>query len=284
MFGKSRIFVPLIRIFVHQSSTSMAGFLFDQIVFGPISSRRMGRSLGVNLLPLNKKSCSFDCIYCECGWTLPKTDGAPLEYPEAELVAQALRFALQRMADKGEPMPDAITFAGNGEPTLHRQFHLVVEHTIALRDQYAPHARITVLTNGTTLHREEVFNALLKVDQNIQKLDGGTNETIRLINRPRNPAFNLRDFTKNLVRFNGKVIIQSLFLKGMMGTTPVDNTTPAEVDAWIQHLLQINPQYVMIYPIDRATPASGLIKLDVDTLHQIALQAEKAGISTRVYP
>jgi wyosine [tRNA(Phe)-imidazoG37] synthetase (radical SAM superfamily) len=262
----------------------MAGFLFDQIVFGPISSRRLGRSLGVNLLPLNKKSCSFDCIYCECGWTLPKAHGTPLEYPEAGLVAQALEHTLKQMAESGEPMPAAITFAGNGEPTLHRQFHLVVDSTIALRNRYAPKALITVLSNGTTLHREEVFNALLRVDQNIQKLDGGTNETIHLINRPRNPAFNLEDLTKNLCRFNGKVIIQSLFLKGMMGNTPVDNTTQKEIDAWIEHLLRINPEYVMIYPIDRATPASNLVKLDVPALHQIALQADKAGISTRVYP
>lgn len=264
--------------------TSMAGFLFEQIVFGPITSRRMGRSLGVNLLPLNKKSCSFDCIYCECGWTLPKTHGAPLEYPEAELVAQALEDALQRMAERGEPMPDAITFAGNGEPTLHKQFHLVVEHTIELRDKYAPKALITVLTNGTTLHREEVFNALLKVDQNIQKLDGGTNDTIRLINRPRNPAFNVEDHTNALCRFNGKVIIQSLFLKGMLGNTVVDNTTPKEVDAWVKLLQRIHPQYVMIYPLDRATPASNLVKLDVNELHEIARKAESAGIQTRVYP
>jgi wyosine [tRNA(Phe)-imidazoG37] synthetase (radical SAM superfamily) len=259
----------------------MTGFLFDQIVFGPIRSRRMGVSLGVNLLPLHSKSCSFDCIYCECGWTAdsPETD-EPLPTPGA--VAAALESKLKAMSAAGEPSPDVITFAGNGEPTLHPKFAEIINDTISIRDRFAPGTKISVLSNGTRLHLPSVFEALQRVDLNIQKLDGGFAATIIAINQP-SGQFNLENLVEQLCRFKGKVIIQTLFLRGTYGGQIIDNTTVEEVNRWISHLKRINPAYVMLYPIDRATPATDLIKLPAQTLHEIAARVENEGIKTKVY-
>ncbi len=258
----------------------MAGFLFDKIVFGPVMSRRLGRSLGVNLLPADGKCCTFDCIYCECGWT---TDGgvSGRKMPTGKEVADALEKKLKALAQQ-DALPDAITFAGNGEPTLHPDFPAIIEQTIALRNRYAPSAFVTVLSNGTGLEKPAVFEALLKADLNIQKLDAGTPRTFRLINRP-NRITDLDELVEKLAMFHGKVIIQSLFLRGNVDGEPVDNTTPEEVTAWIGHLKKISPSYVMIYPIDRATPASGLEKVDSATLHAIADMAGREGIDVRVF-
>lgn len=258
----------------------MAGFLFDEIVFGPIHSRRMGSSLGVNLLPLKRKYCTFNCIYCECGWTINDND-ANMGIPPLSLISSALEEKLIAQTNSKQ-LPDAITFAGNGEPTLHPEFAQVIDETIRLRDLYAPKSLITVLSNGTMLHHEKIFNALLKVDQNIQKLDAGTSQTIQRINQPY-AHYNLDNLVENLIRFNGKVIIQTLFLRGTWKDYPIDNTTKEELEKWLEHLKRIKPIYVMLYPIDRATPASGLEKIGPDELGIIAQQVQQAGIDTRVY-
>jgi wyosine [tRNA(Phe)-imidazoG37] synthetase (radical SAM superfamily) len=259
----------------------MAGFLFDKVVFGPLMSRRLGRSLGVNLLPSDAKCCTFDCIYCECGWT---ADGevSGRRMPSKEEVAETLEKKLKALKQQ-DALPDAITFAGNGEPTLHPDFPAIIEQTIALRNRLAPSAFVTVLSNGTRLTNPAVFEALMKADLNIQKLDAGTQQTFDLINRPGKPI-DLEELANELARFNGKVIIQTLFLKGVVDGRPVDNTTPEEIAAWIALLKKIAPAYVMIYPVDRETPAAGIVKIGATALREIADRAEAEGIDVRVYP
>ncbi|MFO7721737.1 MAG: radical SAM protein [Bacteroidales bacterium] len=255
----------------------MTGFLFDKIVFGPVHSRRMGISLGINLLPVDGKCCTFNCIYCECGWT-DKPNGKGTRLPEAEEVASALEKRLQTM----QPLPDAITFAGNGEPTIHPEFARIIDDTVRLREKYAPKALISVLSNGTRLHIPEVFDALLKVEMNIQKLDAGKEETIRLINQP-NPSFNLNQLVDNLCRFNGRIIVQTLFLRGHYRGQTIDNTSNEEVTFWIEHLKKIKPEYVMIYPIERETAASGIEKIPSMELEIIAGKVRNEGIEVKVY-
>jgi wyosine [tRNA(Phe)-imidazoG37] synthetase (radical SAM superfamily) len=263
----------------------MGGFLFHQLVFGPLQSRRMGSSLGVNLLPLDHKRCSFNCIYCECGWTPQRCAGEPDNgvYPPPDRVAAALETRLEQLRASGVKMPDAITFAGNGEPTLHPKFAEVIDRTIAARNTLSPTSKIVVLSNGSTLKKPAVFDALNKVEMNIQKLDGGSNATLLQINQPENPAFDTGELVEELSRFNGKVIIQTLFLRGIYHGIPINNTTAVEVEEWIRHLKKIGPQYVMIYPVDRGTPARDILKIPLKELEQIAARAEAEGISTKVY-
>ncbi len=260
----------------------MAGFLFDQVVFGPLKSRRMGSSLGVNLLPLTAKCCSFNCIYCECGWTLKKSTASG-KFPPVSVVEEALEIKLKALCDEGRGLPDSITFAGNGEPTLHPQFPEIIMITKNLRDKYAPSSRIVVLSNGTTLGNPHVFNALKLADMNIQKLDGGTNETVKTINQPFNKEFDTEALIGNLCRFEGEVIIQTLFLKGILNGKHIDNTSDSEIFAWIENLKKIRPQFVMIYSIDRQTPCGGIQKVPVTVLEHIALRVNSAGVKTRVY-
>lgn len=259
----------------------MAGFLFDKVVFGPVQSRRLGRSLGVNLLPADGKCCTFDCIYCECGWT-DSSDLSGRKMPDRAAVIEALEKKLKALKQQ-DALPDAITFAGNGEPTLHPDFAAIIHDTLALRNRYAPSAFVTVLSNGTGLGNPEVFEALRKVDLNIQKLDAGTNHTLSLINRP-NRSVSTNQLVGQLAAFSGRVIVQTLFLRGTVDGVIIDNTTDDEVLAWIENLKKIAPAYVMIYPIDRETPAAGLEKIDPETLHSIAARASAAGIDVRVYP
>lgn len=258
----------------------MNGFLFEQIIFGPIKSRRLGISLGVNLLPLNKKHCTFNCLYCECGWTKPKKE-ACLTYPTREEIQQALDEKLTAMRKK-RAMLDAITFAGNGEPTLHKDFARIIDDTIGLRDKHYPFARIAVLSNGSLAGKPEVASALKKVDQNILKLDAGTEDTFQQINNPR-MKISLDQIISNLSPFKGQMIVQSLFVRGTHEGKPFDNTTPEEVNAWLEHLKILQPKGVMIYPIARATPAEDVEKVDLDELQKIAGKVEELGISTEVY-
>ncbi|MBN1197732.1 MAG: radical SAM protein [Bacteroidales bacterium] len=258
----------------------MAGFLFHEVVFGPVRSRRLGLSLGINLLPIHSKYCSFNCIYCECGWT-PRHTGERPTLPSREEVRWYLEKQLKQLASE-DYLPDAITYAGNGEPTIHPDFPLIVDDTIALRDELAPEARVTVLSNASMLHQEEVFDALLKLDNNIQKLDGGTNRIFHLMNHP------LTDLTldrvvADLKRFRGEVIIQTMFLRGHFRGQPVDNTTEEEVAAWIEKLTEIRPKSVMIYPVARATPVHDLEKIPIFELEKIAEKVKGAGIRVEVY-
>ncbi|VAW17208.1 Fe-S OXIDOREDUCTASE [hydrothermal vent metagenome] len=257
----------------------MATFLFDKIIFGPVKSRRLGVSLGINLLPTDSKVCTFNCIYCECGWT-PKSYDSKVSLPGMDEVKLRLEEILQKMsAERG--LPDVITFAGNGEPTLHPQFAEIIDSTIELRDLYAPKARIAVLSNASVLHKKKVFEALLKVDDNIQKLDSAFEKTVQLMDSPR-ITFNLNNVVAQLKSFNGKVIIQTLFLKGSYKGQIVDNTTSEEVSAWLKLLQEINPGQVMIYTIERDTPVDGLEKVKPDILNEIAAKVREAGFEVQV--
>ncbi len=257
----------------------MSTFLFDQIIFGPVKSRRLGISLGVNLLPTDSKVCSFDCIYCECGWT-PKKRERKVVLPTRQEVRQKMEEKLSEMAENHE-LPDVITFAGNGEPTLHPDFEGIIDDTIELRNRLTPKARIAVLSNATMLHKPSVVRALLKVDDNIQKLDSAFEETIRKIDCPVS-SFNLNDVVENLKQFNGKVIIQTLFLRGKYQDEIIDNTTGMELSAWMKLLVEIKPQQVMIYTIARDTPASGLEKVKLEDLKQIAERVRAIGFDVQV--
>ncbi|TSA28248.1 MAG: radical SAM protein [Bacteroidetes bacterium] len=258
----------------------MAGFLFHEVVFGPVRSRRLGLSLGINLLPSHAKYCSFNCIYCECGWT-PANTRLPQELPSREEVRWYLEKQLKQLTGE-EYLPDAITFAGNGEPTIHPDFPSIVDDTIELRNILAPDARVTVLSNASMLHDEAVFQALLKLDHNIQKLDGGTERIFRLINNPVDPL-SFGSLTENLRRFHGKVIIQTMFLRGHYRGEPVDNTTGEEVSAWLEKLVEIQPRSVMIYPLARATPVNTLEKISTFELEKIAEKVREAGLQVEVY-
>lgn len=257
----------------------MATFLFDKIIFGPVKSRRLGVSLGINLLPVDTKICSFDCIYCECGWT-PRKREKKAELPSRATVAQKLEEQLRSMENAGK-LPDVITFAGNGEPTLHPEFPGIIDDTIALRDQLAPACKIAVLTNSTMINREAVFQALLKVDDNILKLDSAIQETVEWLNCPIG-SFHLDQVISLLARFGPRAIIQTLFVRGIHKGLPIDNTTEKELAAWMAAIKEIAPRQVMIYTIARDTPAEGLVKVPLKDLNRIAVLVREAGIDVQV--
>ena len=269
-----------LKIFVILQKFLKMAFLTEDLVFGPIHSRRLGNSLGVNLLPKVGKICTFNCVYCECGWNPEKRDekarlATPQEYE------QTLANALKSLV--GTPKePDSITFSGNGEPTLHPSFPEIIDITIKLRDKYVPKAVISVLTNGTNIHKDEIFKALQKVDNNICKLDGGTLDTIKKINLP-NVNIDLERYIDNLQRFEGQVIIQTLFLRGEHNGLTIDNTTDEEVNLWLSHLKKINPRKTMIYVIDRETPEKNLEKLSSEEMSQIADKVKALGLNVESY-
>jgi len=254
--------------------------LFDDIVFGPVRSRRFGVSLGVNLLPVSYKYCTFNCIYCECGWTYGENSQKE-KLPGREVIKKALNDRLIEMKQEGTE-PDNITFAGNGEPTVHPEFDGIIEDTLALRDRHFREAKVTVLSNASLLHKEKVFNALNKVDNNVLKLDSVIEGTFQKINQP-SPALKLKDIIEHIKRFEGNQVVQTLFMRGEHAGQHVDNTTPEEVGAWIQVLLEIKPKYVMIYPIERDTAAPGIEKISRGELESIAARVELAGIKTKIY-
>ena len=258
----------------------MATFLFDEIIFGPVKSRRLGVSLGINLLPTKKKICNFNCIYCECGWT-NDIDKAVSKLPLREEVYKALEWKLSEMKIKGE-VPDVITYAGNGEPTLHPSFPSIIDDSLILRDKYFPKARIAVLSNATTITNSAIKSALLKIDQNILKFDSAFDSTIKIHNQPR-VNISAEELINNLAGFNGKVIIQTLFLRGTHNGKTIDNTTPVEIEAWLKAIERIRPSEVMIYTISRDTPAgASLIKVPLIELKGIAALVNSIGISTQV--
>lgn len=257
----------------------MATFLFDKIIFGPVKSRRLGVSLGINLLPTNVKVCSFDCIYCECGRN-PKKYEEKAVLPTRTEVKLKLEEKLEEM--KAENLlPDVITFAGNGEPTLHKEFAGIIDDTIELKNQLSPNARIAVLSNATMIHKKEVFQALLKIEDNIQKLDSAFEETVQLLDCP-NKNFSLPKTVEQLISFQGKVIIQTLFVKGSYKDQIVDNTTEKEVSSWIKLLKKIEPSQVMIYTIARDTPTESLEKVSLDKLNEIAEILKASGFKVQV--
>lgn len=258
----------------------MSTFLFDDVVFGPVKSRRFGVSLGINLLPVGYKFCTFNCIYCECGWTF-KENAKKHPLPKRVEIFKRLEEVLRKMKIDGTS-PDNITFAGNGEPTIHPQFAEIIDDTILLRDKYFPSAEITVLSNSTMLHKKSVFNALNKIENNVLKLDTVIDETFRVINQPYANT-SLQTIIDNIKLFNGNQIIQTLFIRGKFENKAVDNTTDKELNEWLKVLKEIKPKYVMIYPIDRDTPVAELEKIPRNELDIISKRLEAVGIKTRTY-
>ena len=256
----------------------MTTSLFGSAIFGPIHSRRLGVSLGVNLLPATGKVCSFDCIYCECGYNAERRGG---KLPAADDVIVALEAKLQSMHGAGDKL-DVITFAGNGEPTLHPEFARVIDATIALRDRFYPEAKVSVLSNSTRIDRPDVFEALKRVDNNILKLDSMNPATVALIDAPTSPDFSVDKVVDNLCRFEGNLIIQTMFLRGEHGGKTVDNTVDSEVDAWLEALKRIKPRQVMVYSIDRPTPEKNLVKVPKEELEKIADKARALGFDVSV--
>lgn len=252
--------------------------LYPQIVYGPVRSRRLGLSLGVNLLPLEAKLCTFDCIYCECGWN--GDNSGSRRFNDREQVAAALESALVAMSAEGQ-LPDVVTFAGNGEPTMHPNFEAIIEDTIALRDKYAPSAKISVLSNATQLHREDVVRALCRVDNNILKIDSLDEDMARLINKPC-CNYSVAKVVEQLKSFEGRVIVQTMFLRGEYDGKIVDNTTEPQIAAWLEAVRSIAPESVMVYSIARDTPCKTLQKVEREELEQIAERVRALGITCSV--
>lgn len=252
--------------------------LYDNIIFGPVRSRRLGLSLGVNLLPVESKLCNFDCIYCECGWNADHVGRR--RFNSRQDVRNMLSQTLQRMVEQGE-VPDVITFAGNGEPTMHPEFEQIIDDTISLRDQLCPSAKVSVLSNATQIHREDVRRALLRVDNNILKLDSAFDATVQLINKPQG-AYSVERTVELMRLFDGQMILQTMFLRGEYLGQRVDNTTDCEVDAWLELVERIAPRQVMIYSLDRDTPCQTLEKVSREELQQIAQKVQARGFNCSV--
>lgn len=253
----------------------MATVIYPSPIFGPVRSRRLGVSLGVNLMPGDGKVCTFDCVYCECGFNADFRPHTPR--PSREQVRESLERVLQKMSKAEEPL-NVITFAGNGEPTAHPDFPDIISDTISLRDRYYPDAKVSVLSNATMTDREEVREALMLVDNNIQKLDTVDAEYIYKVDRPVSPSYDVREVIENLKRFHGHVIIQTMFMRGTSQGESVDNTGDAYVLPWLDAVRAIAPQQVMIYTIDRETPDHDLLKAEPEVLDAIKAQVEQAGI------
>lgn len=251
--------------------------LFHSTVFGPIHSRRLGVSLGINLMPSDGKVCSFDCIYCEAGYNAqgPGRKGLPTR----ESTRDDLTRKLQEMSQAGKPL-DVITFSGNGEPTLHPEFAGIIDDTLALRDRFYPGAKVSVLSNSTRIFDPEVEKALKKVDNNILKLDSAIEDTMRLIDVPQQSGFTVDRVVEALCRFEGQAVIQTMLLRGEHDGKRVDNTTPEEIDALIEAYRRIRPREVMLYSLDRSTPEERLEKVEREEIDRIATLVEKAGIKT----
>ena len=248
----------------------MSTVIYPSPIFGPVRSRRLGLSLGINLLPADGKVCSFDCIYCECGFNEDHRPSLPL--PTRDEVARALEQKLQQMQQEKQ-LPDVLTFAGNGEPTCHPHFADIIADTIHLRDRYCPEAKVSVLSNATMIHRPEVHDALMGVDNNIQKLDTVDPGFIRRVDHPAG-SYDVQRIIERLKAFNGHVIIQTMFLHGDAS----DNTTDRYVTPWLAAIKAIAPQQVMIYTIDRETPDPSLHKATREELDAIRDRVIAAGI------
>ena len=247
--------------------------LFDSIVYGPIRSRRLGVSLGVNLMPTDAKLCSFDCVYCECGWNQPVLHP---QLPTRQQVREALASNLSPLASS--PQIDVITFSGNGEPTMHPDFLGIIQDTCALRDQYCPNAKVSVLSNSTQLGRVEVVQALKLCDNRILKLDSAIDATMRLIDKPVNPHLTVAQVMAWLQQFDGDFTLQTCFLRGDYHGQVIDNTTSEELAAWYQAVEILHPKQVMIYVIDRATPLQTLEKIPAEQMQAIAKPLLDKGI------
>ena len=249
----------------------MSTVIYPSPIFGPIHSRRLGVSLGVNLMPDDGKVCTFDCIYCECGFN---ADFRPKhKRPTQQEVREALAKVLERRHHDGEPL-DVITFAGNGEPTGHPDFKAIIEDTVEIRNKFFPEAKVSVLSNATHVNKPEIREALMLVDNNIQKLDTVDMDYIRKVDRPQQSSYDVKDVIENLKKFEGHVIIQTMFMRG----DATDNTSEQYVAPWLEAVKDIKPQQVMVYTIDRETPDKLLEKAAPTVLDAIKARVEALGI------
>lgn len=252
----------------------MSTIIYPSPIFGPVHSRRLGISLGINLLPADGKVCSFDCIYCECGFNEDHRPALPM--PTREEVARKLEAKLRQMSAEGR-LPDVLTFAGNGEPTCHPHFAEIIGDTISLRDRYCPEAKVSVLSNSTMIHRQQVHDALMRVDNNILKLDTVDPIYINKVDHP-NGTYDVAAIIERMKAFDGHLIIQTMFMRGECDGESVDNTGEAYVAPWLEAVKAIGPRQVMIYTIDRETPTRGLQKATREQLDRIRDRVIAAGI------
>ena len=249
----------------------MSTVIYPSPIYGPVHSRRLGLSLGVNLMPADGKICTFDCLYCECGFNKDRRTHSP--HPTRQQVTEALEKQLIKMHNDQEH-PNVLTFAGNGEPTSHPEFSGIIDDTIRLRNRWCPNAKISVLSNATFSGHDDIRQALLKVDNNILKLDTVNMEYIRKVDRPVQPSYDVKDIIENMRWFKGHVIIQTMFMKGD-GT---DNTSEEYVAPWLKAVKYIQPQEVMVYTIDRETPDQKLRKASHEELDAIRDRVIALGI------
>ena len=252
----------------------MSTIIYPSPIFGPVHSRRLGISLGINLMPADGKVCTFDCVYCECGFN---ADHRPhLPRPTRQEVSTALEAQLQKMVSEGQ-LPDVLTFAGNGEPTAHPDFPAIIRDTIALRNRYCPTAKVSVLSNATLIMRPQVFEALMLVDNNILKLDTVNTSYIAAVNRPTG-RYDVRQLIERMKDFSGHVIVQTMFMHGTSNGHDVDNVKEDLIRPWLDAVREIQPRQVMIYTIDRETPDHGLTKATAQELDSIVARIEAMGI------
>ena len=251
--------------------------LFNSIIYGPIHSRRLGTSLGVELMPLTHKLCTFNCVYCECGWNTPVSHPV---LPTREEVKAALEATLKSLTAEGGL--DVITFSGNGEPTLHPDFLGIIEDTCALRDWYCPQTKVSVLSNATQLFRPDVVQALRLCDNRILKLDAATDEMMHRIDLPVNEQLTVAKIMEGLKQFDGDFTLQTCFLRGEHAGKPIDNTTPEQLQAWYEAVDELHPKQIMIYVIDRKTPEENLSKISREQMESIAAPLRKKGYEVLV--
>ena len=247
---------------------------FDEIVFGPIFSRRLGSSLGVNLLPSKGKLCNFDCIYCECGWN--KDGRGDSRFPELEDIERALDEKMSKAASEGVSV-DSVTFSGNGEPTMHPKFPEVIDVTLRLRDKYFPDAKVSVLSNATLIGRDAVAAALMRVDNPILKIDASSDELVRKINKPVG-SYSLDEIVDNLRKFEGRFILQTMFLR----SPEFDSASPEALEAWMDIVRELKPREVMVYTIDRETPDKSLEKYTVEHMREMVRPLIDEGYSIQI--
>jgi wyosine [tRNA(Phe)-imidazoG37] synthetase (radical SAM superfamily) len=251
--------------------------LLKHIIYGPINSRRFGRSLGINIMPEVEKLCTFDCVYCECGFSNPKPRPEDIALHDSQSIISVLEYRLKELKENDIAV-DSITFSGNGEPTLHPKFSKIIDETIRLRDEYYPDTNITVLSNSTTITKPDVVAALKRIDMPVLKLDSAITSTMRAIDLPHSPKFNSNDLIKQLGSFGGNVIIQTILIKGKYKGVEFDNTTEKEIEAYLNAMEKIKPKMVMLYALDRKAPVASLEKVPAETLRSVASRIRKLNI------
>lgn len=243
-------------------------------MFGPIHSRRLGSSLGINLLPTKGKLCNFDCVYCECGWN--KDGRGDRRLPTAAELRSTLEEKLKECRDAGTPI-DSITFSGDGEPTLNPDFPEIIDITISLRDKYFPQAKVSVLSNATRIFREDVFEALRKVDNPILKIDAPTDVLAARINQPQG-EYHVEDVVADLMRFEGNFVLQTMFLR----SPSFDSSSPEVLDGWMNIVRKLKPREVMVYTLDREAPAERLEKFSVEEMRTLVKPLIEEGFTVQI--